>query len=84
MSKFRILELCKERGITQKDLAEKIGITPVGLAKAANGNPTFETLEKIADGLSVEVSELFAAPKEGVITCPHCGKSITIKAGKPE
>ena len=26
------------------------------------------------------VPELFAAPKEGAITCPHCGKSITIKA----
>lgn len=80
MSKFRILELCKQKGITQKDLAEKIGITPVGLAKAANGNPTFETLEKIADGLGVEVTELFTPPKEGTITCPHCGKSITIKA----
>nr|WP_310783645.1 helix-turn-helix transcriptional regulator [uncultured Alistipes sp.] len=80
MSKFRILELCKQKGITQKDLAEKIGMTPVGLAKAANGNPTFETLEKIADGLGVPIPELFAAPKEGAITCPYCGKSITIKA----
>ena len=53
MSKFRILELCKQKGITQKDLAETIGMTPVGLAKAANGNPTFETLEKIAAGLGV-------------------------------
>lgn len=80
MSKFRILELCKQKGITQKDLAEKIGITPVGLAKAANGNPTFETLEKIAAGLGVSVSELFEAPKEGEITCPKCGNRITIKA----
>lgn len=60
MSKFRILELCKEKGITQKDLAERIGMTPVGLAKAASGNPTVETLEKIAAGLGVEVVELFA------------------------
>lgn len=74
------MELCKQKGITQKDLAEKIGMTPVGLAKAANGNPTFETLEKIADGLGVSIPELFAAPKEGAITCPYCGKSITIKA----
>ena len=26
MSKFRILELCKQKGITQKDLAETIGM----------------------------------------------------------
>lgn len=79
MSKFRVLELCKQKGITQKDLAEKIGMTPVGLAKAANGNPTFETLEKIADGLGVTVPELFAPQPTNTITCPHCGKPITIK-----
>ena len=39
-----------------------------------------ELLERIAVALGVPVPELFAAPKEGAITCPHCGKSITIKA----
>lgn len=79
MSKFRILELCKQKGITQKDLAEKIGMTPVGLAKAANGNPTFETLGKIADGLGVPVSELIDEPKAGNFTCPKCGTVLEIK-----
>lgn len=82
MSKFRVLELCKQKGITQKDLAEKIGMTPVGLAKAANGNPTFETLEKIADGLGVTVPELFAPQPTNTITCPHCGKPIKIEKGE--
>lgn len=79
MSKFRILELCKQKGITQKDLAEKIGMTPVGLAKAANGNPTFETLGKIADGLGVPVSELIDEPKAGNFTCPKCGAVLEVK-----
>lgn len=78
MSKFRILELCKEKGITQKDLAEKIGMTPVGLAKAASGNPTVETLEKIAAGLCVPVTELFA-PKSNTIVCPKCGTVLEVK-----
>lgn len=82
MSKFRILELCKQKGITQKDLAEKIGMTPVGLAKAANGNPTFETLEKIADGLGVTVPDLFAPQPTNTITCPHCGKLIKVEKGE--
>ena len=82
MSKFRVLELCKQKGITQKDLAEKIGMTPVGLAKAANGNPTFETLEKIADGLGVTVPELFAPQPTNTITCPHCGKLIKVEKGE--
>lgn len=82
MSKFRVLELCKQKGITQKDLAEKIGMTPVGLAKASNGNPTFETLEKIADGLGVTVPELFAPQPTNTITCPHCGKLIKVEKGE--
>ena len=82
MSKFRILELCKQKGITQKDLAETIGMTPVGLAKAANGNPTFETLEKIAAGLGVSVPELFAPQPTNTITCPHCGKLIKEEKGE--
>lgn len=80
MSEFRIKELCRQKGITQKDLAEKIGISPVGLAKAIAGNTTIGTLEKIATALSVSVPELFEAPKSATISCPHCGQSITLKA----
>lgn len=79
-NEFRIAEILKGKGMTQTDLAERIGITRVGLSKAINGNTTITTLRKIATALGVEVSELFAAPKEGAITCPHCGKPITIKA----
>lgn len=78
MSEFRIKEICKAKGLTQKELAERIGISAVGLAKAIGGNTTIGTLEKIASALGVSVSELFAAPAEGVITCPHCGKPIAL------
>lgn len=59
-----INDICKEQGITQKELAEKIGITPVGLNKAINGNPTKTTLEKVAKALNVKVSDLFAEDEE--------------------
>ena len=49
--RFRILELCKEAGINQTELADKIGLSRVGLSKAINGNPTISTFEKIADSL---------------------------------
>lgn len=78
MNDLRIKELCKQKGLTQSELAERIGISRVGLSKAINGNTTIGTLEKIAAALGVEVSALFAAPAEGVITCPHCGKSIAL------
>lgn len=78
MAEFRIKEICKERNLTQKELAEKIGISAVGLAKALAGNTTVGTLDKIASALGVSVAELFEAPKTDgtTITCPHCGKPI--------
>lgn len=80
MAEFRIKEICKERNLTQKELAEKIGISAVGLAKALAGNTTVGTLDKIASALGVSVAELFEAPKADgtTITCPHCGKQIQL------
>lgn len=76
----RIKELLKERGITISSLAEQIGTTQTSLSRALgeNGNPTYETLSKIAKVLSVDMSELFKS--NGLsISCPHCGKEINIK-----
>lgn len=82
MIQLRIKELCKEKGITLNQLAEKIGISQPSISGIATGKqkPAFDTLEKLATALEVTPAELFEAPKEGTITCPHCGKSITIKA----
>lgn len=81
--KTRIKELCREKGVTISSVAEQIGTTQTSLSRALgdNGNPTLETLEKIANALNVEVTELFAQSKKETtsITCPHCGKSIEIK-----
>ena len=65
--RFRILELCKEAGINQTELADKIGLSRAGLSKAINGNPTISTLEKIADALGVPVTELFEKSNTGDI-----------------
>ncbi len=77
---MRIKEVIQEKGLTINKVAELIGVNRVSLSSAINGNPTVETLEKIANALGVPVSELFEAPKEGVITCPHCGKQINLEA----
>lgn len=81
MVNFRIKELCAQVGVTQKALAEKIGVSTTSLSRIITyeQKPSLDTLEKIASALGVSVSDLFAAPKEGVIHCPYCGKSITIK-----
>jgi len=76
--KLRILEICKQNGYTQKELAEKVGLSPVGLSKAINGNPTKDTLERIASALNVPVTELFDQPATDIINCPYCGNKIKV------
>ncbi len=77
---MRIKEVLKLKGISVNELAEMLGISRVSVSNMINGNPTVETLNRIAAALNVPVAELFDAPKEGVITCPHCGKTIIIEA----
>lgn len=55
----RVKKLCSERGITLKQLAEKMGIKPESLSRALNGNPQLSTLENITKTLEVDVSDLF-------------------------
>ena len=76
---FRIAEILKSKGLTQTDLAEKIGISRVRLSKAINGNTTITTLRKIAAALSVSVPELFAPQPTNTITCPKCGTVLEVK-----
>lgn len=78
-NEFRIAEILKSKGITQKDLAEKIGISRVGLSKAINGNTTITTLRRIAAALEVSVPELFAPQPSNTITCPKCGTVLEVK-----
>lgn len=56
---LRIKEIAKIKGCTLSDLATKLGIGRSAFHQQINGNPTLETLEKIAGALNVEVWELF-------------------------
>ena len=80
MLHLRIKEICKEQGITLNTLAERIGVTQPSISGLATGKlkPSFDTLEKLANALNVEVAELFTSSKP-TITCPHCGKPIHIE-----
>lgn len=79
MAELRITELLKERGMTQKTLAKRMGIGPIALSKMlSRGKPNFENLEALAAALGCEVPDLFSRSKTTII-CPHCRKTITIK-----
>ena len=57
----RIKELRKEKGLTQEQLAETVGIEPNNLSRIEKGRnyPTPENLLKIANALNVSVDKLY-------------------------
>ena len=65
--KLSVKEVCKEKGLTIQDLADKMEMKRESLSRAINGNPTLETLENIASALGVDVPELFTSSSSGGI-----------------
>lgn len=82
----RIKELIREKGYTQQQFADKLGINRVTLNYHLNGKPSYPTLENIAEALGVEMWELFTTREEilakspGEITCPYCEKRFSLKS----
>ncbi len=59
----RIKELRKSKGITQKELAEKLGVTPQAVSQFEKSEPdrfTIATLQNIAAALECQVDDLIA------------------------
>lgn len=83
----KVKEMCKLHGLQQKELAEKLGITEVGLsATLKKNNPQLSTMVNIAEALDVSLVELLTVgdvpdnnPQQGgTMRCPHCGGNIEI------
>lgn len=66
MATLRIKQLVKEKGMTMAEVAKKLGVNPVNLSSAINGNPTLSTLSKIAEVLEVEVADLFEREEKSI------------------
>lgn len=87
--KYRIKEICDEKGIKVNSLTETVGITLPALYNIVNGkmSPKVETLVKIAEALNVPLWQLFASPEEvrketetaGNYVCPKCGAKLEIE-----
>lgn len=58
---LKVKAICKQKGITMKELAEKMDVAPEVISRmlSENGNPTLSSLKSIATALNVEVYELF-------------------------
>lgn len=70
---LRIKEVCKTKGISITELAQRMNIKQESLSRTINGNPTLSTLENIAAALGVEVTELFAEKSDFVALISHNG-----------
>ncbi len=63
--KLRILELCKQYGMTLNKLATVCGITQSTLNNIVSREkqcPTVATVKKICDGLEISIVDFFACP----------------------
>lgn len=81
---MRIKDILKEKGLTQQELADKVGVSYQSIKQTLNASSvTTSTLEKIATALDVPMWQLFASPEEvakesdGKV-CPYCGGLIDV------
>lgn len=81
---LRIKELIKEKGTTIQNIADVIGVNRVTLSNSINGNPTLETLEKIANALGVPVAELFDKSSDEVVGAVRIGDSTHVINSKED
>ena len=75
---LRVKQILKEKGITAKELASRLGMNESGLSQSLSGNPTMNRLKDIAKALDVPISSLFSdSIGEGTFTC-ECGRKYKI------
>ncbi|WP_312133707.1 helix-turn-helix transcriptional regulator [Empedobacter sp.] len=65
MKILRLKEVLKEKGLTGKELAEKVNVTEATISNLAKGDsiPRKELLIQIAEVLDVDIKELFNSTK---------------------
>lgn len=80
---LRINEIIREKRLTVAEIAEKLGITRGTAQRQIHGNLSLETLQRYAEVLEVDITELFSSNKKEEVetnaVCPHCGKQIKIE-----
>ena len=68
MTKLRVKEIAKQKGLTLAKVAAMLEIHPVNLSTTLNGNPTIATLEKIANVLGVDVTDLIETENKPIVS----------------
>lgn len=88
---LRLKEILDEKGMTGKDFATLLGVSPTVVYRILNdGKTTLKTMEQFANALDVPVWELVVScgvtcappivnPNNWtIVKCPHCHENILI------
>ena len=57
-------EICRRKGLSLTDVANRMGTSPSNLLSSVKGNPTITKLEDIAEALQVSIAELLTKRPE--------------------
>ncbi|MDD5814845.1 MAG: helix-turn-helix transcriptional regulator [Bacteroidales bacterium] len=73
--KLRLKEILAQRHITLKDFAISSGLSQSNLSNYLNGNisPTLDTLNRIAENLGIDITELFKEKDSVELFVKHNG-----------
>ena len=80
---LRIKEIMKSKGINTVDLAVTLNVSRETVSRQINNsNMTISTLQRYADILNVQVTDMFEqkGSKQSIIICPHCKNKIVLTA----
>jgi transcriptional regulator with XRE-family HTH domain len=79
---MRVKELLKQKGMTAKELASKIGISEGALSQSIKegANPNLQTISKIATALNVPISALFEAERDFIAFVRRNGETLTFES----
>ena len=77
-----IKRVLKVKGISVKDVAEKMGITAIGLSQHINGNPSVQVLERIAEAVGCEVGDFFEHSDSFTALVRHKGNTYTFDSSE--
>ena len=62
---MQIKTIIKAHGLTQADVAARMGVSRIALVQQINGNPTVGSLRKMAEAIGCKVSDFFADEEAG-------------------
>ena len=60
-------DICRQKGLSLTDVANRMGTSPSNLLSSVKGNPTISKLQDIADALQVSVAELLTNRPESAL-----------------